>query len=76
MLLKLWPTSILASNFNNCPLCVLFFTNLIKLLKGRGGYACLYYGGLKEDDYGRIHPCIYEKRMDKFTDSGCNMKER
>lgn len=43
---------------------------------GRGGYACLYYGGLKEDDYGRIHPCIYEKRMNKFTDSGCNMKGR
>uniref|UniRef100_A0A8C8W3V3 C-type lectin domain-containing protein n=1 Tax=Peromyscus maniculatus bairdii TaxID=230844 RepID=A0A8C8W3V3_PERMB len=66
------------SNFNNCPLYVLFYSNLktVKLLKESGGCAHLSFGGINEDDCGRKHPCICEKRMDKFPGSMYRMKEK
>ncbi|XP_036037860.1 killer cell lectin-like receptor 2 [Onychomys torridus] len=45
-----------------------------KLLKGSGGCVYLSFGGIHEDDCGRNHPCICEKRMDKFPVSMYSVK--
>uniref|UniRef100_A0A8C8U783 Killer cell lectin-like receptor 2 n=1 Tax=Peromyscus maniculatus bairdii TaxID=230844 RepID=A0A8C8U783_PERMB len=41
---------------------------MTKSLKGRRGCAFLNFGGIRSDDCGIKHPCVCEKRMDKFPD--------
>ncbi|OBS57175.1 hypothetical protein A6R68_11700, partial [Neotoma lepida] len=46
-----------------------------KYLKDHGGCAFLSFRGIQSDDCGINHPCVCEKRMDKFPDSVNSMKE-
>ncbi|XP_028737396.2 killer cell lectin-like receptor 2 isoform X1 [Peromyscus leucopus] len=48
----------------------------VKSLKEIGGCAYLRFTGIHHDDCGRTHPCICEKRMDKFPHSVCSKKEK
>uniref|UniRef100_A0A8C8UHR2 C-type lectin domain-containing protein n=1 Tax=Peromyscus maniculatus bairdii TaxID=230844 RepID=A0A8C8UHR2_PERMB len=48
----------------------------VKLLKESGGCAFLSFGGINDDDCGRNHLCICEKKMDKFPVSVYSMKEK
>ncbi|OBS66157.1 hypothetical protein A6R68_05303, partial [Neotoma lepida] len=47
----------------------------VKSLKESEGCAFLKFGGIQPDDCGRNHPCVCEKKMDKFPDSVNSMKE-
>ncbi|XP_059113122.1 uncharacterized protein LOC131906523 [Peromyscus eremicus] len=47
----------------------------MKSLKESGVCAFLSFGGILRDDCGRTHPCFCEKRIDKFSDSVCSIKE-
>nr|XP_048288732.1 uncharacterized protein LOC125399297 [Myodes glareolus] len=46
----------------------------LKLLKENGYCAWLSFRGIHEGDCGTKHPCICEKRMNRFPDSVCSMK--
>ncbi|XP_036037863.1 killer cell lectin-like receptor 2 [Onychomys torridus] len=48
----------------------------VKVLKESGACAYLSFGGIHEDDCGRKHPCICEKRMNKFPVSMYSVKEK
>ena len=69
-------TTIKESYLNNCPLYVLHYSDLmkLKLLKENGGCAQLSFRGIQEGDCAAKHPCICEKRMDRFPASVYSMK--
>ncbi|OBS57176.1 hypothetical protein A6R68_11701, partial [Neotoma lepida] len=59
---------------DNVPSKLDFMT--VKSLKESGSCAYLSFTGIHPDDCSRKHPCICEKRVDKFPDSICSMKEK
>ncbi|XP_037060217.1 uncharacterized protein LOC114685854 [Peromyscus leucopus] len=47
----------------------------MKSIKESGICAFLSFGGIRHDDCGIKHPCVCERRMDKFPESVCNIKK-
>ncbi|XP_041492253.1 killer cell lectin-like receptor 2 [Microtus oregoni] len=48
----------------------------VKSLQESTGCAFLSYKGIHPNDCGRNHPCICERRMDKFPHPVCSMEEK